>query len=64
MESAIVEANKALDPSDNSDPLTADKLESKAYELQKIVESVVSAGLWDAHPLVVEAGNQVGQITP
>ena len=55
LESAINKANQALDPSDSVNVTTADDLESLADELQKAVESVVSAGLSKSHPLVVEA---------
>ena len=55
LESALKKAKQALDPSDNGDVTTADDLESLADELQKTIESVVSAGLSKSHPLVVEA---------
>ena len=52
---AIAKANRALDPSDNGDAMTADELQSTADELQKTVESVVSAGLPRSNPLVKKA---------
>ena len=51
----IKNAKQALDPSDNGDATTADDLESLADELQKAVESVVSAGLSKLYPLVAES---------
>ena len=55
MQSAITEANQALDLSDNGDGITAVELESAADELQKNLESAVSGGLGRAHTLVAEA---------
>ena len=54
---AIAKANRALDPSDNGDAITADELQRAADELQKTVESVVSAGLPKSNPLVVKTTN-------
>ena len=55
MKSIITKGNKALDLSDNGDGITADELESAADWLQKSMESVVSGGLSESHPLVAEA---------
>ena len=52
---AIAKANQTLDPSGNGNAITADVLQRAADELQKTVESVVSAGLPKSHPLVMEA---------
>ena len=49
---AIAKANRALDPSDKGNQLTANELESAADELWKTVKS---AGLAESHPLVVTA---------
>ena len=60
LESVIKKAKQALNPSDNGDATTTDDLESLADELQKTVESVVSAGLSKSHPLVAKARVKMG----
>ena len=56
---AIAKANKVLDPSGNKNAITADELQSAADELQKTMESVVSAGLSKSHPLVAKARGEI-----
>ena len=48
-------ANEALNLGDKGSRLTADELEVAADELQKSLESMMSAGLAKSHPLVAEA---------
>ena len=55
LESAMEQANQAFNLGDKADRLTADELEIMADELQKSLESVVSAGLVKSHPLVTKA---------
>ena len=55
MGSAIKKANQVLDASVNGNGITADELEIAADELQKAIESVVSAGLPRSHALVAES---------
>ena len=55
MGSAIKKANQVLDASASGNGITADELEIAADELQKAIESVVSAGLPKSHALVAES---------
>ena len=55
LESAMEQANQALNLGDKGSRLMADELEVAADELQKSLESVVSAGLAKSHPLVTKA---------
>ena len=51
----IAKVNQALDPSDNADAITADKLQSAADELQNSKKLAREAGLGDSNPHVKEA---------
>ena len=55
MKLAIAEAKLLLDASASANRMTSDELQRAADDVHEAMESVVSAGLGESHPLVKEA---------
>ena len=55
MKLAIAEAKPLLDASASGNRMTSDELQRAADDVHEAMESVVSAGLGESHPLVKEA---------